>query len=262
MYKHVLPSVTLLTLLAIPVCDLVAQDFEWKGSIRQGDHVEVVGVLGDVTAVASNGNEVEVTAIIREHRRGNAEDIDIEVIEHGGGVTICAMYPTPRRADRDNECRPDGRTRNNTNDIDVSVHFTVHVPSGVDFVGRTVNGDVQVESLSGDVEAHSVNGDVDVSTSGLAQASTVNGSIRAQVGRADWDGSLEFETVNGNITVELPDGVGADVTAATVNGGIETDFPLTVRGRFSSKRISGIIGEGGRRLWLETVNGSIRILRR
>jgi len=262
MYKHVLPSVTLLTLLAIPVCDLVAQDFEWKGSIQQGDHIEVVGVLGDVTAVASNGNEVEVTAIIREHRRGNAEDIDIEVIEHGGGVTICAMYPTPRRADRDNECRPDGRTRNNTNDIDVSVHFTVHVPSGVDFVGRTVNGDVQVESLSGDVEAHSVNGDVDVSTSGLAQASTVNGSIRAQVGRADWDGSLEFETVNGSITVELPDGVGADVTAATVNGGIETDFPLTVRGRFSSKRISGIIGEGGRRLWLETVNGSIRILRR
>ena len=220
MYKHVLPSVTLLTLLAIPVSDLVAQDFEWKGSVQQGDHIEVVGVLGDVTAVASNGNEVEVTAIIREHRRGNAEDIDIEVIEHGGGVTICAMYPTPRRADRDNECRPDGRTRNNTNDIDVSVHFTVHVPSGVDFVGRTVNGDVQVESLSGDVEAHSVNGDVDVSTSGLAQASTVNGSIRAQVGRADWDGSLEFETVNGNITVELPDGVGADVTAATVNGSI------------------------------------------
>jgi hypothetical protein len=262
MYKHVLPSVTLLTLLAIPVGDLVAQDFEWKGSVQPGDHIEVVGVLGDVTAVASNGNEVEVTATIREHRRGNAEDIDIEVIEHGGGVTICAMYPTPRRADRDNECRPDGRTRNNTNDIDVSVHFTVHVPSGVDFVGRTVNGDVQVESLSGDVEAHSVNGDVDVSTSGLAQASTVNGSIRAQVGRADWDGSLEFETVNGSITVELPDGVGADVTAATVNGGIETDFPLTVRGRFSSKRISGIIGEGGRRLWLETVNGSIRILRR
>jgi len=262
MYKQALPTVTLLAFLAIPMCDLAGQDFEWKGSIQQGDHIEVVGVLGDVTAVASNGSEVEVTAVIREHRRGNAEDIDIEVIEHGGGVTICAMYPTPRRADRDNECRTDGRTRNSTDNIDVSVHFTVHVPRGVDFVGRTVNGDVQVESLSGDVEAHTVNGDVEVSTSGFAQASTVNGSVRAQIGRADWDGSLEFETVNGNITVELPAGVGADVTAATVNGGIETDFPLTVSGRFSSKRITGMIGDGGRRLWLETVNGSIRILRR
>ena len=262
MFKQALPGVTLLALLAIPLGNLAAQDFEWKGSVQSGDHIEVVGVLGDVTAVASNGSEVEVTAVIREHRRGNAEDIDIEVLEHGGGVTICAMYPTPRRADRDNECRTDGRTRNSTDNIDVSVHFTVHVPRGVDFVGRTVNGDVQVESLSGDVEAHTVNGDVEVSTSGFAQASTVNGSVRAQIGRADWDGSLEFETVNGNITVELPAGVGADVTAATVNGGIETDFPLTVSGRFSSKRITGTIGDGGRRLWLETVNGSIRILRR
>ena len=262
MYKQALPTVTLLALLAIPVCDLAGQDFEWKGSIQQGDHIEVVGVLGDVTAVASNGNEVEVTAVIREHRRGNAEDIDFEVIEHGGGVTICAVYPTPRRADHPNECRPGGRGRNSTDNIDVSVHFTVHVPRGVDFVGRTVNGEIEVESLSGNVEAYTVNGDVEVSTSGLAQASTVNGSIRARIGTADWEGSLEFETVNGSITVELPAGVGADVTAATVNGGIETDFPLTVQGRFSSKRLSGTIGGGGPRLWLETVNGSIRILKR
>ncbi|UCD25527.1 MAG: DUF4097 family beta strand repeat protein [Gemmatimonadota bacterium] len=262
MYKKVSGILTCVTLLAIPVGGLASQDFEWSGSVGQGDHIEVVGVLGDVRAVPSNGSDVEVTASIREYRRGNAEDIDFQVIEHGDGVTICAIYPTPRRAERSNECRPDGRTRNNTDNIDVSVHFTVHVPRGVDFVGRTVNGNVEVESLSGDVDVHTVNGGIEVSTSGLAQATTVNGDIRAQMGRADWDGSLEFETVNGSITVELPAGVGADVTAATVNGGIETDFPLTVSGRFSSRRISGTIGDGGRRLWLETVNGSIRILRR
>jgi DUF4097 and DUF4098 domain-containing protein YvlB len=81
------------------------------------------------------------------------------------------------------------------------------------------------------------------------------------MGRSDWAGALEFETVNGSITVVLPDGVGAEVVASTVNGGIDTDFPLTVRGRFSARRLTGTIGEGGRRLRLETVNGAIRIRR-
>jgi len=44
-----------------------------------------------------------------------------------------------------------------------------------------------------------------------------------------------------------------------VNGSIETDFPLTVTGRLGPRRVTGTIGNGGRRLALETVNGSIRL---
>jgi len=238
------------------------QDFEWTGRIGEGLAIEVKGVLGDIRAVAASGTEVAVTAEIREGRRGDAEDIEFEVIEHDGGVTICAVYPTPRRADEPNECRPGGRGRMNTSDNDVEVYFTVRVPRGVNFVGRTVNGEIDVESLDGDVDVHTVNGDVDVSTSGIAQATTVNGSIWVALGSTQWDGALEFETVNGSITVEIPDGVGADVSAKTVNGGIETDFPLTVQGRFSARRLTGTIGGGGPRLWLETVNGRIELRRR
>jgi hypothetical protein len=248
--------------LAMTAGEMAGQDFEWRGRLQQGETIEVEGVLGDIRAVAAAGNEVEVTAVLREHRRGRAEDIEFEVIPHDGGVTICALYPTPRRADRPNECRPGGRSRNNTRDNDVSVHFTVGVPNGVRFVARTVNGEIEARSLTGSVEAYTVNGDIDLSTAGFAQGSTVNGSIEAELGRADWTGSVEFETVNGSVTVTLPDGFDADVTAKTVNGSIETDFPLVVRGRFSSRSLSGTIGDGGRRLWLETVNGSLRILRR
>jgi len=56
--------------------------------------------------------------------------------------------------------------------------------------------------------------------------------------------------------------VDTEVHASTVNGEISTDYPLTVRGRFGSKRISGTIGRGGRELSLGTVNGSIEIRRR
>ena len=47
--------------------------------------------------------------------------------------------------------------------------------------------------------------------------------------------------------------------AETVNGEIETDFPLTVSGRVSKRRLSGTIGGGGRALEMETVNGSIHL---
>jgi DUF4097 and DUF4098 domain-containing protein YvlB len=98
-----------------------------------------------------------------------------------------------------------------------------------------------------------------VEASGHTVARTVNGSIEARMGRADWSGEAEFATVNGSIKLELPADTGAEVEARTVNGDIETDFPLEVRGKISRKRLSGTIGGGGRRLSLETVNGSIHL---
>ena len=146
-----------------------------------------------------------------------------------------------------------------TRDNDVEVHFTVKVPAGVALAARTVNGEVEATGLEGDVDATTVNGSIQVSTSGRAQAETVNGSIRASAGRSDWSGDAAFKTVNGSITLTLPSSTSADVRAGTVNGDIETDFALTVTGKFSRRRLNGTIGGGGHTLEMETVNGSIRL---
>src|SRR5438445_505926 len=87
----------------------------------------------------------------------------------------------------------------------------------------------------------------------------VNGEIGVSVGRATWSDALEFRTVNGGITLDLPAGLSTEVRATTVNGDIQTDFPLMVTGRLGPRRLHGTIGSGGRRLALETVNGSIRL---
>jgi DUF4097 and DUF4098 domain-containing protein YvlB len=100
-----------------------------------------------------------------------------------------------------------------------------------------------------------------VSTTGYAEAQTVNGSIRAAMKGASPPERLDFHTVNGGITLDLPDGFAADVEAQTVNGDVSTDFPLTIQGRFGPRRVFGKIGGGGTRLSLETVNGSIRLRR-
>jgi hypothetical protein len=237
-----------------------AQDtWSWNRALAAGQTIEVKGINGAVKAQAGTGNEVRVTAVKRA-RRSNTNEVTLQVVEHSGGVTICAVYPTPRNANRPNECRPGSGGNMSVQNNDVTVEFTVHVPQGVNFLGRTVNGEIEAVNLTGDVEATTVNGSLRVVTAGRARGQTVNGSIDVTMGRADWD--MKFETVNGAITLRMPENVNATVRAQTVNGGIATDFPLTVQGRFGRRSIEGTLGNGGRMLELSTVNGAITLRRR
>jgi len=242
--------------LALPARHAAAQaEFHWKGTIAAGKAIEIKGVNGDVRAVAGSG-DVEVTAV-KHARRSDPDEVKIAVVEHADGVTICAVYPSDGR--RENTCEPGDGGHMSTHDNDVQVDFTVRVPAGVRFRGRTVNGAVEAANLTSDVDVSTVNGGIRVSTSGYAEAHTVNGSIVAALGRSNWSDAIEFSTVNGGITLDLPAGLSTEVRASTVNGDIETDFPLTVTGRLGPRSLRGTIGSGGRQLALSTVNGSIRL---
>src|SRR5256714_3930122 len=120
-------------------------EFHWKGQLAAGKTIEIKGVNGDISAVAGSG-EVEVTAV-KHARKSDPDEVKIAVVPHDGGVTICAMYPSNGR--RDNSCEPDERGHMNTHDNDVVVDFTVRVPAGVRFVGRTVNGGAGAPQLWG-----------------------------------------------------------------------------------------------------------------
>lgn len=237
-----------------------AQDFNWHGRIAQGKRLEIKGVNGDVRAVLASGAEAVVNAT-KHSRRSDPESVEIKVVESEDGITICAVYPTPPRARQENSCEPGDRWHSNTENNDVVVDFEVRVPAGVVFDGKTVNGEMSAEGLKADVQAGTVNGSVRVTTTGLAQASTVNGSVYVEMGRADWSDELDFSTVNGKITLVMPSKLDTEVRASTVNGDMESDYPMTVSGRFGPRRWRGTIGSGGRTLSLSTVNGEIRLRR-
>ena len=235
-----------------------AQDFNWRGRLAQGMKLEIKGVNGDVRAVLSNGPEAVVNAA-KHANRSDPDEVEIKVVESEDGITICAVYPTPPRARRENTCEPGNNWSSSTENNDVSVDFEVQVPAGVKFDGRTVNGEMSAEGLKADVRAGTVNGSVRVTTTGLAEASTVNGSVYVEMGRADWADELEFTTVNGKITLIMPSQLSTEVRASTVNGEIESDYPVLVTGKFGPRRMRGTIGSGGRSLSLSTVNGGIRL---
>ncbi len=234
-----------------------AAEFRWNERMAPGQTLEIKGVNGDIRAVAAPGDQALVVA--QKHaRRSDPAAVEVKVVPHAGGITICAVYPGGSWA-RPNECIPGSGGHLETKDNDVSVDFEVQVPAGVHFVGRNENGGVLGRDLPADAEAMTVNGDIELSASGLAQAKTVNGSIHVQLGRTDWKDRLSFETVNGSLTVSLPDSANTEIKASTVNGQISSDFPLTVRERLVGQKLRGTLGSGGRSLSLETVNGSIAL---
>jgi hypothetical protein len=227
--------------------------WSWHGKVAAGKTLEIRGISGSITAEPATGDEVVVTADKRG-RDSDPAEVRIEVVQDEDGVTICAVYPGQSGRCGEDSDHHGGRRHN-----DVEVVFHAQVPAGVKFSGRNVNGDVEADNLGAAVNASTVNGAVRVETAGGdASASTVNGSVTAVV-RGQGTGPLRFHTVNGSVTVTLPKNLNADLRAETVNGSVETDFPITVSGRLTPRRLDGRIGQGGRDLQLQTVNGSIRI---
>ncbi|HEX8274066.1 MAG TPA: DUF4097 family beta strand repeat-containing protein [Longimicrobiaceae bacterium] len=259
----------------VPAAAARQEPFRWSGRVASGKTIEVKGVKGTIRALPASGGEVEVVATRRGGGRSAPETVRIEVVPHEGGVTVCAVYPRGRREWSDdrgrmeerggeggyNRCDP-GEWRNlNVQDNDVSVDFTVRVPAGVRLSARNVSGDVDAEGMRGYVDARSVSGDVRFSTSGYGEGSTVSGEIVAVLGSAGWSGDLDFRTVSGDITLELPARTSTQVRVETMSGDIQSDFPLDVERRTMRRRARGTIGEGGRELYLTTLSGDVRLRR-
>ena len=247
--------------------------WSWRGAVAAGHTLEIRGVMGFIHAEPSSGREVEVAA--NKHAEdSDINEVRIEVVQEGGDVTICAVYPG-----NGNSCEHGDSEHHVRGQNDVHVDFTVRVPAGVNFHGASVSGDVTATGLTGTVELtsvsgnasgtaltgradlNSVSGDVELETaSGEASGRSVSGDVRATVrGRAT--APLRFSSVSGDLTISLPRDIGADIEMSSVSGEMASDFPLTLGagGRVRRSHLQARIGAGGRTLSLSTVSGDVRL---
>ncbi|HET7042556.1 MAG TPA: hypothetical protein VFI13_11075, partial [Gemmatimonadales bacterium] len=121
------PALALTILAGLAPAALTAQDpdFTYHKALTAGQTVEIRGVNGIIDAQPASGGTLEVTAVKREHRHGDAADVTIQAVEWNGGVTICAVYPNPSRSRRENRCGHGDDYQMSTNENDVEVRFTV-----------------------------------------------------------------------------------------------------------------------------------------
>jgi hypothetical protein len=211
--------------------------------------------------LAAQEREASVVAEKR-WRCGDPEDVRVELRRlrgDDGSVLVCALWGERSSCDEDGY-----RSRNESwnwggRSNDVAVQFTVRLPDGVRLVTSSVNGGIRIEGATSAVEAETVNGSITAgSTGGPVEAKTDNGSIDVRMGTA-LRHDASFTTVNGSIEVSIPEGLDADLEMTTTNRSVRTDFPVTVQGRMSRRRLEATLGKGGPELRLETVNGDVRL---
>jgi hypothetical protein len=250
----------------------------WDGRISSGNWFHLHNVNGAVYIEESRDNSIHVRAEKIPHRDGDIRDVRFVVIQSGGDVRICALSRENDRCDEDGLRSSDDDDRRRNRNRNVEVRFDVQVPRGVrvaagtvngsmsvrgtgaEVRASTVNGGVEVRDAGGQVRASTVNGNVRVTTSaGPVNASTVNGSINASMGNLNREGDMKFNTVNGTITVETPSSLDANISIDTMFGGISSDFPVQLSGKFGPRHAEGVIGRGGRRISMNTVNGSVEL---
>lgn len=237
--------------------------FRWSGRATPGQWLFLRNLNGGVRVEQGTGDQIQVRAV-KSWRRGDPAAVRIVVSRYGPGdrdVLVCALW-NENTVCNENTYRTRGSSNGRHRDNDVNVQYIVSLPRGVNVRSETVNGSIDVRGATGQVLASSVNGNVRAaSTGGPVEARAVNGNVYARMGDIGGREDLSYETVNGNVIVEFDGALNADIEMRTVNGGFETNFPLTVRGRINPKHLRATLGEGGRNIKLSTVNGNVELKR-
>jgi hypothetical protein len=143
-----------------------------------------------------------------------------------------------------------------------SVNFDVDVPSRSDLDLRSNNGGIEVVDVRGVLRLETTNGGIHLEgLAGDVVAETSNGGVDVRLVGERWEGKgLEAITSNGGVRVRIPDGYSARLETGTVNGGIDIDFPVTVRGRIG-RQVTTDLGQGGATIRVMTTNGGVVIRR-
>jgi DUF4097 and DUF4098 domain-containing protein YvlB len=226
----------------------VTEEETFSFTLEDGGRFSVSNVNGSITVTGSGGNNVEIIAIKKADNQKALDEIEIEISHSANEIEIETELGDS-----------DGWFRSSTSG---QVRYEIIVPDSTELDSvETVNGDVTISGVFGNVTAESVNGDLDISDLvGDVNLSTVNGSVNAAFAKCEGEQSIKTETVNGRVTISLPESSDVQITADTLNGGINgRDFGLVTDKGFVGSDLNGKIGSGSARLNIDTVNGSIKI---
>jgi hypothetical protein len=267
----------------VQVCDVRELTFLATGSLSIVDRTN-----GDISVRAWDRDEVYVRALVRATAR------DLEVAREIAASVVVSEGETLRASGpewRGNQSWAEWRGNESW-----TVDYDVRLPRETELTVSAVNGEVAIRELSGDISVNAVNGEVAISevsgdisvevvngqiaineASGAIAAETVNGNVKLEGVSGNVDGravngrievtlvgdrlapeGVDLATVNGPVSLRIPQSYSAQLELETVSGGINVDFPITISGRLP-RRISTPLGGGGPIIRIETTAGAIHI---
>jgi len=225
-------------------------------SLQAGGYLSLENINGDVTIEGWKKNEVSISAV----KRGKSKDldrikieVDVDKYEGKDWIHIATEYLESDRGFL-SFLKSSG-----------SVDYTIKAPSDAILEDiELVNGNLKVTGITGYLSLGTVNGSITASgMAGNAWVETVNGNLDLSFDKMSKGQSVDLESVNGSIVLRIPAKANAYVEAETLNGNVTNEFALTVeKGEWVGRSMEGLVGSGGARIAIETVNGSIDIKKR
>jgi len=253
---RLLAALGVITLIAVAAS---AQDFHKQYGAT--GTVVVHNVSGDVIVKGYDGGQIVVDGFASGADRSM---VSVEDLSQGDRIELRARYP------RNCEC-------------DASIKFEIKVPTSArctigplstasgdisveDVTGqvsvRSASGNVTVRRVVGQLNASTASGDVDVQqVTGPISARSSSGNVTGKLDQLDGSGELVFTTASGDVKVDVPRTLGAEVEIHTISGSLNTDFPLEITApRYGPSRSArGRLGDGSHTMRISSASGNVTL---
>src|SRR5215813_2239915 len=254
---HLLPALGVISLIAAVAS---GQDFHKQYSAAGGTII-VHNVSGDINVKGYDGSQIVVDGIPTGADRNL---VSVEDLSQGDRVELRARYPR--------NC-----------DCDASIKFEIKVPRSArctigplstasgdisveDVTGqvsvRSASGNVTVRRVAGPLNASTASGDVEVDqVTGPISARSSSGNVTGRLDQLDGSGELVFTTASGDVKVDVPRSLGAEVEIHTISGSLNTDFPLEITApRYGPSRSArGRLGDGSHTMRISSASGNVTL---
>jgi len=250
--NSLLSLVTFISLIcfSLQVSAQVNEEIEKNFPVTSKIDFSLNNINGAVTINSWAENNIKVLVNISAKTQESRDDVIINMIHKNQKVTVSSDYK---------------ERGYNQNKQGAKVDYQIWLPADSNLSDiELINGNLIIRDISGKVEAQVVNGTIKASAlSGDSRISSVNGNVDVLYSLNAMNvNSIDIETVNGSIKLYLPEYINAAITADTMHGSINTDFGLEAKkNSFFGRNLRGNIGSGGKLINLDSVNGSIKVLK-
>ncbi len=234
--------------------ELLREEFHQTYQLAADGRVVLHNINGPVHIQGWERNEVRLDAVKTAYKQTRLTEATIEAQATADSIEIRTRYPHESQSFTDEAPR--------RYDNPASVEYTLTVPRGARLESiELINGALDLAGLSGETHASCINGKLTArAVSGEAKLSTINGTLDAAFGQLDAAKSISLSSINGQVSLTLPSDINASVKASTIHGTITNDFGLPVRqGRYVGAALAGQLGQGGPRIKLNNINGTIHM---
>ncbi|MCK4353517.1 DUF4097 family beta strand repeat protein [candidate division WOR-3 bacterium] len=211
---------------------LYTEHFEKLFDLKEGSDFELENKNGGVRVEGWDKAQIKIEAEKKARTKGILKKIEIDITTTNNKVKVLTKYPKLRWGG-------------------AGVSYKIWLPQKSNIEIKTMNGGLRLFNLIGNLNSKIMNGGIEIKDcAGPTFMNTMNGGIEADFSTIKKGDTFEFKTTNGGIDLTIPEVENISIYAKTVNGKVQSDFPICAE---ESSLKGDII------IKAKTTNGGIRI---